>query len=96
MNQDEVVEVSEVPEVPEVADVAESVPQPANMPTLQVGQKVYLRNRANPFIPTGGSPDWNRNELTLKDSELRVKAGVSQLDQSITDAYAANPKSSRF
>ena len=80
----------------EVAEVVESVPQPANMSTLQVGQKVYLRDRANPFIPTGGSPDWNRNELTLKDSELRVKSGASQLDQSITDAYAANPENSRF
>jgi len=60
--------------------------------TLRVGQHVYLRNRANPFIPTGGSPDWNRSGLVLKDDALRAKSGVSQIDQSLTDAYASNPQ----
>jgi len=52
----------------------------------------YKRNRANPFLPSGGSELWNRSELILKDPVLRAKAGVSQLDESLARSYEANPE----
>jgi len=63
---------------------------------LRLGQYVYLRHRANPFIPTGGSPDWNVNYLAMKDDAMRKKSGVGQIDQSLTDAYATNPEKSYY
>lgn len=57
---------------------------------------VYLRNRANPFHPTGGSDLWNRSELILKDQKLREKSGVSQIDQSLTRSYLVNPDKMKY
>ena len=51
---------------------------------------VYQPHRANPFIPSGGSTLYQGNELLLKDPELRQRSGVAQLDQGVTDGYAAN------
>lgn len=60
------------------------------------GDSVYHRNRANPFHPMGGSDLWNRSELILKDQKLREKSGVSQIDQSLTRSYMANPDKMKY
>lgn len=55
-----------------------------------------LRDRANPFIPSGGSNLWHRNELLLQDQALRTRSGVVQIDESLTRGYNANPEKSRY
>lgn len=57
---------------------------------------IYLSGRANPFIPSGGSNLWHRNELLLQDDSLRARAGVIQIDDSLTRGYGANPEKSRY
>ena len=47
----------------------------------------YNPNVANPFIATGGSKEWEGNELILKDLELRKKARVLAMDECVTDVY---------
>lgn len=70
----------------------EAAPAPASS-SAQLGQSVYQRNRANPFIPSGGAQMWNNNNLILKNEALRKRAGVNRLDQGISNMYATNPAS---
>lgn len=41
----------------------------------------------NPFSPTGGSAEWNSNELILKDECMRQLAFVKPLDCNIKSLY---------
>ena len=70
-------------------------PQDLNMDRVRVAL-VYMLNTANPFIPSGGSRLWRRNELIMHDALLRAKSGVSQLDQDITEVYSVNPTKSKY
>ena len=71
----------------------EAAPAPAPAVSQELGQGVYQRNKANPFIPSGGAQMWSGNCLLLKNAGLRKRSGVTQLDQGVTDMYAVNPKS---
>ena len=47
----------------------------------------YNEHVANPFIISGGSKEWEGNELLLKDPILRKKARMIALDECVTDVY---------
>lgn len=73
-----------------------------NLHPMQLNSKTddhgttYLRDRANPFHPTGGADIWNRSELILKDYELRKKAGVSKIDEGLMRSYSVNPDKIKY
>ena len=48
-----------------------------------LGHIFYNPRSANPFIP-GIHPEWTSNNLILKDADMRVRAGVTVLDNEVT------------
>jgi len=52
----------------------------------------YNATFANPFIASGGSREWDGNELIMKNEELRRKARMTPLDQCVTDVYRYTDK----
>lgn len=59
-------------------------------------ERVYNKNRGNPFIPKTTPSCWSVNDLILKDQKLRELSGVSVLDIAVSEVYMVHQDSGNY